>query len=78
MITLQNAYVQATFDARAHLVSLIHIATGKQAVAVDAQRGGANRFVLFDDQPLYWDAWDVDVYHLGMAQVADRQTTLAG
>jgi alpha-mannosidase len=24
----------------------------------------ANRLVLYDDQPLYWDAWDVELYHL--------------
>ncbi|KOS18877.1 Alpha-mannosidase [Escovopsis weberi] len=24
----------------------------------------ANRLVMFDDQPLYWEAWDVEVYHL--------------
>lgn len=23
-----------------------------------------NQFVLFDDIPLYWDAWDVMDYHL--------------
>ena len=24
----------------------------------------ANQFVMFDDIPLYWDAWDVMDYHL--------------
>jgi alpha-mannosidase len=24
----------------------------------------ANQYVLFDDKPLYWQAWDVEVYHL--------------
>lgn len=24
----------------------------------------ANQFVLFDDKPLYWQAWDVEVFHL--------------
>lgn len=23
-----------------------------------------NQFVIFDDVPLYWDAWDVMDYHL--------------
>ncbi|KAH7305165.1 alpha-mannosidase [Rhexocercosporidium sp. MPI-PUGE-AT-0058] len=26
--------------------------------------GKANQFVLFDDKPIYWQAWDVEVYHL--------------
>jgi alpha-mannosidase len=24
----------------------------------------ANQFLIFDDKPLYWQAWDVEVYHL--------------
>ncbi|KAK4091357.1 CAZyme family GH38 [Purpureocillium lilacinum] len=28
------------------------------------QGGSANKFVIFDDIPLYWEAWDVEVYHL--------------
>lgn len=29
------------------------------------EKGGkANKFVIFDDIPLYWQAWDVEVYHL--------------
>jgi alpha-mannosidase len=29
------------------------------------ERGGqANKLVIFDDIPLFWEAWDVEVYHL--------------
>lgn len=29
------------------------------------EKGGkGNQFVVFDDKPLYWQAWDVEVYHL--------------
>ncbi|KAI8208184.1 Alpha-mannosidase [Colletotrichum sp. SAR 10_86] len=29
------------------------------------EKGGkANQYVVFDDKPLYWQAWDVEVYHL--------------
>ncbi|KAK3300935.1 glycosyl hydrolases family 38 N-terminal domain-containing protein [Chaetomium fimeti] len=24
----------------------------------------ANQYIIFDDKPLYWQAWDVEVYHL--------------
>ena len=24
----------------------------------------ANNLVLFDDKPIYWDAWDIDIYHM--------------
>ncbi len=29
-----------------------------------AKGGKANQLVIFDDKPLYWQAWDVEVYHL--------------
>lgn len=29
----------------------------------------ANQLVLFDDKPLYWQAWDVEVYHLDSRKV---------
>ncbi|KAK5003398.1 hypothetical protein LTR28_010217 [Elasticomyces elasticus] len=30
--------------------------------------GKANQLVIFDDKPLYWQAWDVEVYHLNSRQ----------
>ena len=32
--------------------------------AIDDSKGLGNQFVLFDDIPLFWDAWDVMEYHL--------------
>jgi len=29
-----------------------------------SEGGFGNQFSLFDDVPLYWDAWDVMDYHL--------------
>jgi len=37
--------------------------------------GEANRFVIFDDVPLYWQAWDVEVYHLGTKRSLQYGTT---
>lgn len=28
-----------------------------------AKGAKANQFVIFDDKPLYWQAWDVEIYH---------------
>ncbi len=32
--------------------------------AIDGSKGLGNQFVMFDDLPLFWDAWDVMEYHL--------------
>jgi alpha-mannosidase len=31
---------------------------------VVAKGGKANQLVIFDDKPLYWQAWDVELYHI--------------
>lgn len=35
---------------------------------VIAKGGKANQYTIFDDKPLYWQAWDVEVYHLETRQ----------
>ncbi|KAJ9142052.1 Alpha-mannosidase [Pleurostoma richardsiae] len=37
--------------------------------------GKANQFVIFDDKPLYWQAWDVEVYHLDTRKELPGGTT---
>lgn len=56
---LENDALRATISLGGALMSLLHKASGKEVMA-----GPGNGFVLFDDHPLYWDAWDVDAYHL--------------
>jgi len=37
--------------------------------------GKANQFVIFDDKPLYWQAWDVEVFHLDSRKVLSSGAT---
>lgn len=60
-LTLENGFVRAEFDPAGGLVSFIDKRMSRECI----EPGEAgNRFVLFDDEPLAWDAWDVDVFHL--------------
>jgi alpha-mannosidase len=60
--TLENGLVFARFDTNAHLVSFIDKRHGNREIVPTATRG--NQFVLFEDKPALYDAWDMDVYHL--------------
>jgi alpha-mannosidase len=60
-ITLENGLVRALFQRDGALVSLFDKRAGREAIT-PGQR--ANQFVLYDDEPVAWDAWDVDVFHL--------------
>ncbi len=60
-ILLENESVRAVLHSDGSLSSLFD----KRAQRESIQPGqAANHFVLYDDQPNFWDAWDVDVFHL--------------
>ncbi|KZL71797.1 glycosyl hydrolase family 38 domain-containing protein [Colletotrichum incanum] len=48
-VTVEKGCITALFDRRAK----------RQVLS-----GRANKFVIFDDKPIYWQAWDVEVFHL--------------
>ncbi|MCC7519837.1 MAG: alpha-mannosidase [Verrucomicrobiae bacterium] len=60
-LVLENAWTTARFTRGGALVSLRDRVLGREAIAKGAE---ANRFVLFEDEPHNWDAWEVDAYHL--------------
>lgn len=47
------------------ITSLVDLAVNREVIA---KGGKANQLVIFDDKPLYWQAWDVEVYHLESRQ----------
>jgi alpha-mannosidase len=42
------------------------------STSATSTEGGGNRFLLHDDAPFFWDAWDVMPYHREAAVVAGR------
>lgn len=58
---LSNARYKIEVDG-GNITSLIDLRANREIVA---KGGKANQLVIFDDKPLYWQAWDVEVYHLG-------------
>ncbi|RUP17557.1 galactose mutarotase-like domain-containing protein, partial [Jimgerdemannia flammicorona] len=58
---LKNKYIQATFGHNGRLVSLLDRVVDRELVPESAQ---GNVFQMYEDIPLFWDAWDVEIYHL--------------
>lgn len=58
---MTNKYFTVELDLHGRIASMVHHATGNE---VFAKEKNGNQFVLFDDIPLYWDAWDCMDYHL--------------
>lgn len=65
---LKNEYIHCTFDQKGRLVSLFDLKRSRECI-IPGQLG--NQFILFDDAPIYWDAWDVELYHLEKYKVLD-------
>jgi alpha-mannosidase len=57
---LSNGKIEATIQG-GHIISLKDIELQRELIPAGK---AANRLILYDDQPLYWDAWDVEIYHL--------------
>jgi alpha-mannosidase len=63
LVVLSNGALQASFSrSSGRLLSLL--LGDRECIEAKSGAEGANRFVLHDDVPLAWDAWDVDVFHL--------------
>jgi alpha-mannosidase len=62
---LENEQLKAVFQKDGGLSSLIEKHSGRECIPAGTM---ANRFVLFDDNPADFDAWDVDIYHLEKRQ----------
>lgn len=60
-LVLENNYIRATFNRDGSLTSLFDKSASREAVEPGQS---ANHFVIYDDHPNNWDAWDVDAFHL--------------
>jgi alpha-mannosidase len=61
IFTLENQQVRAVLGRDGRLISLIHKDSGRESLAAGEY---GNRFMLYDDRPNDWDAWDIDIFHL--------------
>ncbi|OZJ02857.1 hypothetical protein BZG36_03218 [Bifiguratus adelaidae] len=65
---LENSYLQVVFDKDGSMIGLYDKEAKRQVISA-GQRG--NVFKIFDDIPLFWDAWDVEIYHLEKFDTVD-------
>lgn len=60
-VLMENGILRTVINKDGTLASLFLVPSSRETL-LDGCAG--NQFVLFDDVPLYWDAWDVMDYHL--------------
>lgn len=70
---LQNEHLSLTVE-KGCITSLYDRKADREIISRGKK---ANQFVLFDDKPIYWQAWDVEVYHLDTReQLASSVTSI--
>ena len=47
-------------NSSGRLVSLFDKHANRETVLSGAE---GNKFILYDDKPTNWEAWDIDIYH---------------
>lgn len=67
--TMENQFIRATFDKTGHLIYLYDKEVERDLIKPN-ERG--NVFKMYDDIPLFWDAWDVEIYHLEKFRVVEE------
>lgn len=58
---MENSFVRVHIDETGHVISYWDKEAGREIIERGAK---ANRFVLYEDVPFFWDAWDVELHHL--------------
>jgi alpha-mannosidase len=56
-LTLENSHLRVTLAEDGRVESVLHKPSGREALTAPG-----NRFELFDDRPVDFDAWDIDPY----------------
>lgn len=60
LYTLSNHKLKATINENGVLTSLVDLVHDREII----ETSGGNRFVIFDDEPLSFPAWDTELYSL--------------
>ncbi|ORX47281.1 hypothetical protein BCR36DRAFT_584796 [Piromyces finnis] len=58
---MKNSYITVIFDNTGRITRLIDNEINRELICKNTK---GNQFKIYDDVPLYWDAWDVEIYHL--------------
>lgn len=64
---LSNKLLEAKINPSGIITSLVDLTTGREIIDSRATKqtpGGGNQYVLFDDEPLSFPAWDTEIYSL--------------
>lgn len=72
---LENSYIRAEINKNGQVTSLVLADQPDQDVfrTPDGSQCAGNQLMIYDDIPLYWDAWDTMDYYLETAKILNEK-----
>ncbi|HML21354.1 MAG TPA: alpha-mannosidase [Aggregatilinea sp.] len=70
---LENAYVRVELNPEGDITRIVDKVAGRDVLPQGAL---ANQFQAFEDRPLNWDAWDIDIFYEDKQWTADPATSV--
>lgn len=67
-VLLENAFLRVEFAASGDITRIYDKANAREVLPTGAV---ANQFLAFEDRPLNWDAWDIDIFYDDKVWLAD-------
>jgi len=70
---LENDFVRVEFNADGDITSIYDKSIGREVLPTGKL---ANQFQAFEDRPLSWDAWDIDIFYDDKLWLAEPATSI--
>lgn len=76
IFVLENSMLRAEVNSKGQVVSLTVAGDDRDFFRKSTgTQGAGNQLIIMDDEPLYWDAWDVMDYHLETPKVMNAENS---
>ena len=67
-LNIDTPFYKARFDEKGFISRLLHKKSGREVLVGDIK---GNELRVYEDRPMKWDNWDIDVYHTEKSWLAD-------
>jgi alpha-mannosidase len=71
---LENRTIRVELNDDGDITQIIHRIGERRVLLPEASIG--NQLIAYDDRPLFWDAWDIDIFHDDISWLSEPATSI--
>ncbi|MCL2424954.1 MAG: glycosyl hydrolase-related protein [Oscillospiraceae bacterium] len=72
-LKIETPFYEAEFDTNGFIARLFHKESGREVLTGDVL---GNELRVYEDKPMRWDNWDIDIYYTEKSWIVDETTTV--